>query len=350
MKESQFKGYIFEDIVSYLIQINGFKLITESNGEDLLSYGNGLNVVGRGGTHQSDTLGYLNWNIPFIYPVRLFVEAKALSSKVGIDVVRKGIGIINDLNQNYKTVDVDSLELNKKRYDYHYAIFSISGFSKPALTMAIAHKIYTIDLSIGTLSVLKNKLNGFSQTIFNRYGSPNGDLSKEDFLQIRILFRDKLGLRYSITQNNSKIFDISETSEELISETHDIGNIYLATLETPFMVALIPNDNDEFRNLMLEDNHRRGEITWENDQSNWEISIENSNVVLEFSLPETLREYIFEENRKYKIEKALEVKDNFLSKFTFVIEDTRQDHSNVNTPLYHICSITYDNSRLNLDN
>lgn len=350
MRKSQFKGYIFEDIVSYLIQVNGFDLITEPNADDLINHGNGLNVVGRGGNHQTDTLGNLNWDIPFVYPIRLFVEAKAIEDKVGIDVVRKGIGIINDLNQNYKTVDVNNLELSKKRFDYHYAIFSLSGFSEPALRMAIAHKVDTIDLSMDNLIDLKNKLEGFTEAIFNRYGSINNEISKDDFQQIRKLFRNRLGLRFAQSDKRSQINDISNESEELIREALSLNSIYLATLDTPFMVALVPNDNDEFNKIMLAQNHRRGEITWKREHSNWKINIENSDVVLEFSLPEILREYIFKENRRYHLEKALEVKESYLSKFTFVIEDSESNQSKINRPVYHICSISYDNSLLNQEN
>ena len=67
MNKQQAKGYLLEIVLSKLIEVNGYEVITECNipyepgvphGEqEIESKHNGLNVRGRGGYHQFDTLG-----------------------------------------------------------------------------------------------------------------------------------------------------------------------------------------------------------------------------------------------------------------------------------------------------
>ena len=58
-----------------------------------------------------------------------------------------GVGILNDVNTNYSTVNMTSEQLSIARYHYHYALFSTSGFSAAAQRYAIAYRIQLIDLS-----------------------------------------------------------------------------------------------------------------------------------------------------------------------------------------------------------
>ena len=63
MRKAQFKGYILEEVLAYLIRTSGYSLIdtAPSNDPDLFSGTNGLNLRGRGTNHQIDILGELNW-------------------------------------------------------------------------------------------------------------------------------------------------------------------------------------------------------------------------------------------------------------------------------------------------
>lgn len=180
MNKTQAKGYLLEIVLSKLIEINGYELIRYANGDDIRKLSNGLNVKGRGGFHQFDTLGKFKITPPFIYPLRLFVEAKFYSSKkekkakkVGIDIVRAGIGILQDVNTNYSTVDMNKDELNIERYNYNYAVFSASGFTEPAQRLAIAHKIHLIDLSGHEYKRILYLIKDIVDLYFNYF--PNGD-------------------------------------------------------------------------------------------------------------------------------------------------------------------------------
>ena len=124
MNISQLKGYVLEDAISKLLEVNGYRLITKVSmgNDDLRMSGNGLNLIGRGGYHQFDSLGELKWVPPFVFPIRLFTEVKFRTDKASIDLVRKGLGILVDINHSYSTIDLTNIELNLPRYNYHYAI------------------------------------------------------------------------------------------------------------------------------------------------------------------------------------------------------------------------------------
>ena len=49
MKKSQARGYLLEIVLSKLIEINGYDVITKEDNKEIFRRGNGLNVKGRGG-------------------------------------------------------------------------------------------------------------------------------------------------------------------------------------------------------------------------------------------------------------------------------------------------------------
>ena len=85
MNKQQAKGYLLEIVLSKLIEVNGYEVITEWNipyepelppeEQEIRNQSNGLNIKGRGGYHQFDTLGTFKITPPFVYPLRLFMEA-----------------------------------------------------------------------------------------------------------------------------------------------------------------------------------------------------------------------------------------------------------------------------------
>lgn len=144
--KSQLKGYLLEIALSHLVKKSGFHYINKENRQDIILSKGNLCIRGRGGLHQCDALGELEYNIPFSVSHRLFLEAKFKRDKVDISVVRNGIGIVGDVNQNMVTVDMEDSELCMKKYHYLYAIFSTSGFTKDAIKMALAYDIFLVDL------------------------------------------------------------------------------------------------------------------------------------------------------------------------------------------------------------
>ncbi|RSI64462.1 restriction endonuclease [Streptococcus oralis] len=170
MKKSQAKGYLLEIVLAKLLKVNGYDLVTSTDNEDNEIVDlprNGLNIKGRGAYHQFDSLGTFRITPPFTHPIRLFLEAKFYTSnKVGIDRVRMGIGILQDVNTNYSTVTMSDKELKLPKYNYNYAIFSTSGFTGDAQRLALAHKIRLIDLSSGYYSWITFFINQIVDRLF----------------------------------------------------------------------------------------------------------------------------------------------------------------------------------------
>ena len=329
MNKQQAKGYLLEIVLSKLIEVNGYEVITESNlpydtgvthdGQEIESKHNGLNVRGRGGYHQFDTLGTFRITPPFVYPLRLFVEAKCYAStKVGIDRVRVGVGILNDINTNYSTVNLSTEQLSVKRYQYHYAIFSTSGFSNPAQRYAIAHKIHLIDLSS---DVYKDIINLIHQIIDELMD--NSDIDDTQFNSFKRTFSELIRDEVAYHRMSSYCWDeylFNIDLKMLIMELkNNIENqfIYLATINSVYMIPLLANS--EFNELLKTNPHQDVSIHFNPEKpKEWIIvpiinGSENPSLSIRFTLPKLLRQYIHQD-----AEKAMRVKEKIIDKIVFI--------------------------------
>lgn len=345
MNKQQAKGYLLEIVLSKLIEVNGYEVITECNipYEPSVPHGeqeierkrNGLNVRGRGGYHQFDTLGTFRITPPFVYPLRLFVEAKCYAStKVGIDIVRMGVGILNDINTNYSTVNLSTEQLSVKRYQYHYAIFSTSGFSKPAQRYAIAHKIHLIDLSS---DVYKNIINLIHQIIDELMD--NSDIDDTQFNSFKRTFSELIRDEVVYHRSSSYCWDESLFDIDLENLIIDLKNnienqfIYLATINSVYMIPLLANS--EFNELLKTNPHQDVSIHFNPEKPDeWIIVpiINNSEIPslsIRFTLPELLRQYIHQDAVK-----AMRVKEKMIDKIVFI---AYLDNKNPT-----LCTLTFD--------
>ena len=314
MKKSQARGYLLEIVLSKLIEINGYDVIRVADGREIVTKANGLNLRGRGGFHQFDTLGKFRITPPFVYPLRLFVEAKFYSdtSKVGIDRVRMGVGILEDVNTNYSTVEMDDEELAVEKYQYHYAIFSTSGFTEAAQRFAIAHKIHLIDLSgdeyrpiIGFIKQIIDKLDDI-------YGEGTDCIPKDKFLTFKKFFTNII-----LCEQN----DINKYHQEIVSLVkklrREINNrfIYLATINSPHIIPLF--SNDKFNKELRRNPHQKVAITWDENQPNqWNITSKN-NIMIRFTLPNLLQKYIISDVNRIE-ENAICIKESKIERFVFI--------------------------------
>lgn len=323
MNKQQAKGYLLEIVLSKLIEVNGYEVIREHNipyeysvpyeEQEIVSNSNGLNVRGRGGYHQFDTLGTFKITPPFVYPLRLFVEAKCYAStKVGIDRVRMGVGVLNDINTNYATVDLSTEQLSIKRYQYHYAIFSTSGFSKPAQRYAIAHKIHLIDLSNDAYKGIINLIEQIVDELMD-----NSDIDSFEFNNFKNLFSELIYDGYYYHGDNK--FFVSDLLHLVRALKRNIENqfLYLATINSVHMIPLLANS--EFNELLKSNPHQNVSIHFNPENPDeWIIVpiIDNDevpNLSISFTLPELLREYIYQD-----VENAMLVKEKFIHKFVFI--------------------------------
>jgi hypothetical protein len=136
--------------------------------------------------HQVDVLGEFTFVPAFSQPLRLFVEAKARGSATGLPVIRNAVGTINDVNEAWM-IDYST---NRARRHYRYALFSTSGFSKPAQTYAIAHQIALVDLSGPEWNGLRDAVHETAGELLERL--PPG-LNRFPVRLFRQLLRDALG-------------------------------------------------------------------------------------------------------------------------------------------------------------
>ena len=298
MKKSQAKGYLLEIVLAKLLKVNGYDLVTSSDNEIRFLERNGLNVKGRGGYHQFDSLGTFRITPPFVYPIRLFLEAKFYTSnKVGIDRVRMGIGILQDVNTNYSTVEMTSEELRLHKYNYNYAIFSTSGFTDDAQRLAIAHKIYLMDLSSGYYKWIRDFINQIVDELFFSHSNSGDDISSDDFNHFKEKFSSRINnLSYDQLY---RWFDFNiqqSVVNEFVDKMQTVRSIYIASTKSSQIIALIPDNDDVFRDSLRGNPHQEVTITWnDNENDVWIIEPTGGDEQyrLTFQLPSIIQDYIF---------------------------------------------------------
>lgn len=321
MKKSQAKGYLLEIVLAKLLKVNGYDLVTSTDNEIVNLPRNGLNVKGRGGYHQFDSLGTFRITPPFVYPIRLFLEAKFYTNKVGIDRIRMGIGILQDVNTNYFTVEMTSEELKLPKYNYNYAIFSTSGFTDDAQRLAIAHKIYLMDLSSGYYKWIRDFINQIVDRLFDINGIRGEDISgdifndfKEDFSRwINNLSYNRLYRWFN--------FDIQQSVvNEFVNQMQNVRSIYIASTKSSQIIALVPDDDEDFRESLRRNPYQEVTITWnENENDVWIVRPTGNydRYRLTFQLPSVIREYIFD-NSANQYESAYDEKRRSFGMLSFI--------------------------------
>ncbi|RRC92444.1 hypothetical protein EII25_04295 [Erysipelotrichaceae bacterium OH741_COT-311] len=321
MYKSQARGQLLEIVLEKLIEVNGYKVINE--GEDVEEQNNGLNVRGRGGFHQCDSLGEFKITPPFMYPLRLFVEAKFYEKeKVGIEKVRMGIGILQDVNTNYSTCDMDYNQLNLTRYDYHYALFSTSGFTFPAQRMALAHKIGLIDLSNGQLSFIKSLIRDIVNLLFD-----NVNISEGVFNQFKKIFKNIINNHFEdyscklyemsrLLEDSYFLSDLERLINDLVNQIQN-QSIYLASIRSSQIIALIPKNNEDFKLSLKRNPHQSVSINWEDHNGDWIVRPEDQSYELIFKLPELLVREL-SQNLENIEANSMAMKESVLATMSFV--------------------------------
>jgi hypothetical protein len=152
--EATLRGYLLEETLAWLLRESAYELLTGDDMDpELEGHGAELKVRGRGAAHQVDVLGQFAFTPAFSLPVRLFLEAKFVAGACGLGVIRNAFGVSQDVNQNY-IADPENPH-PRRRFQYCYALFSTSGFTKPAQEFALAHQISLVDLSGGSFANLR---------------------------------------------------------------------------------------------------------------------------------------------------------------------------------------------------
>ena len=143
----QIRGMLLEEALLCLLRASGFRTIEEDHSDPTLHSGpSGLEVRGRGSRHQVDAIAEYLIAQPFSYPQRLLVEAKCYEPRkvVGLPIMRNAVGVVRDVEEYWTLGEYSPL---RARYHYLYAIFSASGFTKPAEEYAFAQGVYPMPLA-----------------------------------------------------------------------------------------------------------------------------------------------------------------------------------------------------------
>jgi len=330
------KGYILEEVLAYLIRNAGYRLLVdpEQDPYDLDWKGNGLVVKGRGTYHQVDVLGQLEWPPPFTFPIRLFAEAKFRSSTTGLRTVRNAVGTILDINQRYSPLIEQKRNTVRVRakYQYAYALFSTSGFSEPAITMAMAHQISLIDLSGIEFRDLRN-------AISNAIPVSMKQVPREAVLGIRYGLRKELGTipselswksRYIRQGNNvpTARFNL----RQVIHTAYEYGEVFVGMANGPFMLLLKADRPQDFLGYATLRPSHDVTILWNphvEEGRRWEIHpverFDNLSYRLTFKLPDLLATWIFASYGEAR-KRALYAKKQFLSSITIYTKRDGEDH------------------------
>jgi len=106
---------------------------------------------------------------------------------VGVEVLRNSVGILKDISENYFTTGIPGgIDFCSPRYNYTAAVFSPSGFTRPAMEYAIAHQVFLIQYKdVPTIQPLIDAIRRFNKRCID--GSNQKTIS-----QVRTYYRQCL--------------------------------------------------------------------------------------------------------------------------------------------------------------
>lgn len=272
ISEPTLAGYVLEEVLARLLRENGYTLLVrESQDRDALRDGkHGLLVRGRGTDHQADALGELLIPSPFSLPVRLFAEAKFRNDPVGISDIRNALGVLNDVNEHYSSENMHDFPM--RRYQYRYALFSISGFTPDAQKYALAHQISLVDLQGPAFADLRGVTSQTAQRLLIL--AQSSGLSSFPLNQMRIALRRALRTwtngerledptyeaakaRASAVTNGDigdsdrlPLGELARIAADLDEELTD--GLILGFPQGPFILVLQPDDPEAFDDFLNE--------------------------------------------------------------------------------------------------
>jgi hypothetical protein len=131
---NQLKGLLLEEAILLLLRNAGYTVVEYRDDDPTLGQCSaGLQVRGRGGDQQIDAVADYVMSHPFVYPLRLLVEAKCYAAHRAIDleIVRNALGVFQNVAE-YWTSPPGISTHGRRRYHYQYAVFASSDFTKPA--------------------------------------------------------------------------------------------------------------------------------------------------------------------------------------------------------------------------
>lgn len=274
----QLRGALLEEVILVLLRSSGYIPVTEKGSDPTLEEGGaGLLVKGRGTNHQIDAIADFTIPQPFTNPQRLLVEAKAYdgATRVDLGVVRNTVGVLKDVTEYWRVEDRSARA--KQRYHYQAAIFSSTGFSRPAQEYAYAQDIYLLPLSRST----------YFTPILDATNQVSADLAEDPSpAKIRELRRHfRAAMRGELMHPELLLLP-------LIDASRGISSALLAMIAKQFPVFLVPQTPQ-----ILDDLRDTEQVRIYYDERGWYLGREGRQYLFSFDLPYQLFEMYAEDGR-----------------------------------------------------
>lgn len=287
-------GMLMEEAILYLLEASGYKTVTNVNGDPTLYEERGvLSVLGRGGRHQIDGIADFAIGQPFSHPQRLLVEVKFHERPIDIEVVRNAVGVLQDVREFWTSIP-DERDIVKPRYQYTYAIFSASQYTRGAQLYAYAHDIYLIPLArsdfiLPIITAIKNIKASVQPSVKRQVEEKRKGLILRDKIVREFRYSDlKSYIRAAIRgMPGYQLTDIAEGSflnllEQFCQACRQLDGAVLGTLARRFPIFLVPD-----RDILLEDlRDCNVTIHWD-DRHHWHLYLMGGGT-FSFDLPEEL--------------------------------------------------------------
>jgi hypothetical protein len=305
----QIRGSLLEEIVVLLLARSGYRRVLA--GEEGTQNGRaGLEVEGRGTVHQIDALVTPFHSHPFIYPIRLMVEAKCEAKPVGLATLRSVVGGIFDINQNYFADRLPrGQEVRMQRFNYHAALFAANGYSDNAEKYALAHQVFLIDYShVASMRPVVNALLELEIEDFGELAQAGG---RRNLTRLREGFRTMIGDQGAAAGIFSQR-GLNKTSDRLIPAIRELRGSYYGMIEGLYPVHLISRREIAPR-LIRQQPIIPCEVRVSEDEQTW--AFEPSQILraspdffhLEFTIPEFIADMLnarteqqLEENARWR--------------------------------------------------
>jgi hypothetical protein len=263
---SQIRGLILEEVILYLLRVNGYVTVEDpGNDATLLRGAAGIEVRGRGCLHQIDAIADYSFSPPFSNPQRLLVEAKSLSQRVGVDVIRNAVGVLKDVSEFW-------VGSGESRRHYQYAVFADTEFSKRAQEYSVAHDVYLFPLSEARF--MRPVLQRMRQLTAGTFGANDADSVPLNLTTFRADLRRALRGEFQ--------FQLPAVLA-LVNETRTIRHALIAVALKQLPIFLVPAPGVDIDALP---DRFRVRIRW--DDNSWYLDDANDRRLFSFDLPEVL--------------------------------------------------------------
>jgi len=310
---SQIRGMLLEEAVLQLLRTAGYAVVEKAGSDPTLHDGHsGLEVLGRGGRHQVDSIADFRISAPFSHPQRLFVEAKCFSPQypVGLPIIRNAVGVLKDASEWWVPPTGTNGIAPTGRYHYQYALFSASGYTLDAERYAFAQDIYLIPYERSRF--IAPVIQAIRQLTHEDFGAEAWNAIDVSISRLRRGIRDLLQRRIPglVRVPNAVVMAVNRYVETVSA----IKGTLLAVIGRRFPIHLIPAPDLNVREL----HEHYGVRIWWDDRSWYLRDASSGRELFSFDLPPELFS-LYADYGSLTESQALDLKSEMLGRFQAVL-------------------------------